>query len=782
MRLNRFSILSLLCLLITVVPLTAFAQDLTPADIVDDEGGVQIVTGEFAYTIPDLADYGTQPLIFLGDISEVFGGEFVFSTEYLNVDSPQFLGTITSDIRQSPFTFEVRLPIAPGGMLADVDNDGEEDAGISFYNINFSFNGIDDSVIDNREFIYFRSTTQSLDFETLYKINGGRALIWAPDEAQGFPVGFGEDGELFTADDPTVGIPAGWTVVDLSEEPFTFIRSIEAAVDIVESPGEELPDFSDLGYVDAFTALLDMMEKEYAFTEFKNIDWDAIRATYMPAMEAAEADNDSEAYQLVLADFADNAIPDGHIGIGSQFLASRGLSPTIIGGVGIAIVELSDGRFIANYVGVDTPAAEAGIEVGAEITTLNGDALGEALEGLAGLNPPYSSPTLRRLEQVRQVMRFSVGDEVEIAYLNPGDSDETTAELTAIEESASRLVSRASVYGTPRNSNLPLEYEILDTGYGYVAIYSFTDDILVSILLWQRALALFNQAGVSGIIIDMRYNNGGSPDISEPMLGYLFEEPTYTGTSAFYFEDLDAFATDDLYNQTITPAPNPADRYLGPIAVLISPACFSNCEFFSYALTLRDNVEIVGYYPTGGLGGGIQQFAMPDGVGGQFTRARALGADNEIHIEDTGVAPTLVVPVTEETVFSDGDPLLEAAVEWLDNTGAAPLVDGGAIAIGDVLDGALALGERVFYTFVAETDTTLTIALGDEEGTFDTVVRVYDGNEELIAENDDSPVGGTVNSLIEGLEVAAGDSVFIEVGSYDDAGEGAYTLTITDGA
>ena len=127
MRLNRFSILSLLCLLITVVPLTAFAQDLTPADIVDDEGGVQIVTGEFAYTIPDLADYGTQPLIFLGDISEVFGGEFVFSTEYLNVDSPQFLGTITSDIRQSPFTFEVRLPIAPGGMLADVDNDGDVD-------------------------------------------------------------------------------------------------------------------------------------------------------------------------------------------------------------------------------------------------------------------------------------------------------------------------------------------------------------------------------------------------------------------------------------------------------------------------------------------------------------------------------------------------------------------------------------------------------------------------------------------------------------------------------
>ncbi len=770
-------VLLVVCLLLLVV-VPAAAQDMPDAELQDDEGGVTFVTGQLAYTNPNLPDFGTQPIVFLGDMSEIFGGDFEFSTEYLNLESPQFLATITSPISESPFSFELRLPIDPGGVLADVDNDGEEDAGISLYNMNFSFNGIDDPFIDDREFIYYRSNNQSLDFATLYQVNGGRVLVWAPDDQQGFPSGFGDDGEIFTEDDPIVRIPAGWTVVDLDSDPFTFIRSQEATVDIIESAGEELPDFSNLGYADAFSGMIDMMENEYAFTELKGIDWEALRAEYLPRFEEAEANNDSEAYQIALNDFFENAVPDGHFGIGSQFLASRGLPPEIMGGLGLAIVELTDGRFIANYVGDETPASDEGIELGAEVLAINGTPVADAIADLPGLNPPYSSDVLRRLEQIRQVMRFSVGDEVELTYQNPGDSEPTTVTLTAIEESASRLASRANVYGTPRSSDLPLEYEILDNGYGYIAIYSFSDDILVSVLLWQRALALFNASGVPGIIIDMRFNGGGSPDISNPMLGYLFEEPVYAGTSAFYYPDIDAFELNPLYDTTIIPAPDPADRYLGPIAVLISPACFSNCEFFTYTLTLRDNVEVIGFYPTGGLGGGIQEFAMPDGVFAQYTVGRAVGADNEIHIEGTGVPPTVAVPVTEDTVFAEGDVLLDAAVAWLDEASAPPITDAGPIAVGDTVSGELAVGERAFYTLTPEADATINIALGDESGTFDTVVRLYDAAGEVLAENDDSSAGNTYNSLLEAVEVVAGETYYVEVATYGDAGEGAYDLSI----
>jgi hypothetical protein len=39
----------------------------------------------------------------------------------------------------------------------------------------------------------------------------------------------------------------------------------------------------------------------------------------------------------------------------------------------------------------------------------------------------------------------------------------------------------------------------------------------------------------------------------------------------------------------------------------------------------------------------------------------------EIHIEGKGVAPTVRVPVNEETLFSDGDPVFDAAVEHLNS-------------------------------------------------------------------------------------------------------------------
>ena len=90
---------------------------------------------------------------------------------------------------------------------------------------------------------------------------------------------------------------------------------------------------------------------------------------------------------------------------------------------------------------------------------------------------------------------------------------------------------------------------------------------------------------------------------------------------------------------------------------------------FDFIISSRDfflDVEIIGYFPTGGLGGGIKAFAMPGNVRAQFTVGRAVGADNEIHIEGVGVEPTIRVPRTEENLFSAGDTLLNIAVKTLE--------------------------------------------------------------------------------------------------------------------
>lgn len=108
----------------------------------------------------------------------------------------------------------------------------------------------------------------------------------------------------------------------------------------------------------------------------------------------------------------------------------------------------------------------------------------------------------------------------------------------------------------------------------------------------------------------------------------------------------------------------------------------------------------------------------------------------------------------------------------------AEIVEGGDIAPGDVMTGEFETGSRVRYVFTAESDMTVNIYL-DGKG-LDTYLRVFeeDGTEPL-AENDDRG-DGTVFSTIEGVELAEGDVLWIDAGTFGDTGEGAYRLSLVD--
>lgn len=623
----------------------------------DVASGVTSIVGTYAYSSPTLPSFGTQPIVFLGDISNVFvEGAFDFSTEYLNLDSPQIMADLTSNIQEGPLSYTLRLPIDPGGRLTDVDNNGRQDVGVGVYTMNFTFNGIGDVFIDDREFIYYSSITSSRDFETLYQINGGRILVYAPIAGQGFPIGYGPDRRLFTADDPIGMVAAGYTVVDITNEPFSFDRSPQARMDIVESAGSEFPDFSDMSYTEAFDAMIAMMRKEYSFTELKGVDWDALIAEYRPRFQTAEANGDVIAYALAFRDFT-WAIPDGHINSGTSALLSELFTTQTDGGLGFAIRELDDGRVVVNYIVDGAPADRAGIQLGAEIIAFDGTPIADVISATQPWSAPFSTEHFKRLQQLRYATRFEVGTSVDVTYRNP-DGQEDTVTLRAVNERESFAFSSFNRGLT--GFELPLDYRILDSGFGYIKIYSFSDDNLLTLALWERAMRAFNAAQVSGIVLDMRQNGGGSPDIGNVMLGSFVESDTYVGTSAYYFPDLDRFEFNPLYNQTIHPSPQDT-RYRGALAVLVGPNCASMCEFFTYALTLNDRAAVIGHYPTAGLGGGVKRFGMPEGLIAQFTVGRGVGADNQIHIEGKGVAPTIRVPVTEETLFYDGDILLETA-------------------------------------------------------------------------------------------------------------------------
>jgi C-terminal processing protease CtpA/Prc len=770
-------LIALFAILLLALPI--FAQDdaIPEAEIVNDEGGTRIISGEVDYTNAFFTAGVSEPLIILEDQTGFVNRDlgFLFPRE------SQVLGQITSDFFTSPFTYTISLPIEPQGLLNDVDQDTEDDTGVMIFQVAYWTNTFGDGLLEERDqggggwSTAYASARISSDADTQREYIGGKLLIYAPDGQQAFPSGFGDDDLLFTEDDPLVTVPQGYTVVDMDTDPFTFDRSAHATIDLIEGEGVEADDFSDLSYTEAFDAMVEKMRTEYAFTENKSIDWDALVAEFRPRIAEAEANNDSTAYQFALRDFL-WSIPDGHVAMTFSDVIVNQFFAETDGGIGIAIREVDGGRVIVNYVLEGSPAAETGIELGAEIVAIDGMPILDYVDSVQAWSAPFSTPHTERLQNLRYATRFEVGEEVEVTFINPGETEEQTVTLTAINERDSFNFSSFNA-GTS-GFELPVEYEpIQDNKYMLVEITSFFDDERLTVQLWERMITNAINNGVQGIIIDMRNNGGGSGFLATQMAAYFFQEELNLGNTGYYDEELDDFFFDTNTEEQFYLPPEEL-RYDGEVVVIVGPNCSSACEFFSYMMSLQDRATLIGHYPTGGLGGSVEQFFMPDDITIQFTIGRAVDAEGNIHIEGIGAVPDIVVPVTEEVLFSEDDALLDAAIAYLDEQTGLTITDGGVLEYESEVTGEIAAGERVQYQFTIQGGEPISLYLVAEG--LDTVLNVYDqSGENLLTSNDD--FAGTLNSALEDIEVGTDLTVLLEVATIDDAGEGSYTLMATNG-
>ena len=750
--------------------------------IVNDEGGPISITGELHYTNAFFTSGVAEPLIIL---EEQTG--FIDRDQYFIIPlESQVPGQITSDFFTSPFSYSLSLPLVPAGSLRDVDNDGADDSGVMVFAVAYWTNLFGGPLLDECDqygggwSTGYASTRASIDPATRGEIIGGKLIIFAPELGQGFPSGFGADGLLFTPDDPIVSVQQGYSVVDLDETPFVFDRAARQVLELREPEAAAINDFSALAYSEAFTAMVDLFRREYAFSELYELDWDALEATYAPRFAEAEAAEDTDAYALAMRDFLWE-IPDGHVSMPLAPLSDLFREETD-GGLGVSLSELDDGRIVVSFLLDGSPAANAGIELGAEILAWDGGTVQEAMEReFVWAHQALSTEHTLRLQQLRYITRFPLGAEVEITFRNPESESEQSATLTTISERAS--FNNSSFFAGVEDTALPVEYEILPSGYGYVTINSFSDDERLTVQLWERMLEQFIDDEVPGIIIDMRQNGGGSGYLADQLGAYFYQEAHILGYASFYNEVTGEFYLDPHSEERFC-LPDEDLRYDGEVAVVIGPGCFSACEFFTYNLTIDDRSAIIGHYGTGGLGGAIDEVLMPDDLTIRYTIARGLNADQEIHIESQGVAPTVVVPVTLESLTSDGDPLLEAAEEHLTDVILGELIDGGELSLGIGstelnANGVVGPDERVRYRVTLPANRTVSVYLAGEDDTIDTVLGIYDREgQQLLGENDDAD-DDTRSSAWTDLAVGEQSGVFLfEVRVKNTNERQAFTLKV----
>lgn len=618
--------------------------------------GPVTVKGEFEYSNSIITTYFTQQMVSLADMHG-------FVTRDLEWEFPvegQTLGFLDLDPDTQTGTFFVDLPIKPQGTLDDVDNDGATDTGVQVYAVSYwpNLTGGPYSEGDDRSFgwpTYLASV--KTDSENKDEVIGGMLVVWAPDDQQSFPTGFGDDGRLFTEDDPTGPLPVGYSVIDLDQSPFAIIREAEPEVTLYEPKEAAIKDYSDLSYTEAFEALFESISTNWAFNGIKSkaVDWDALYAEIQPRVAEAEENDDALAFYQALHAFT-LAIPDGHTGIGdSSGLGDQDFFEQTQGGYGFAIRELDDGRAIVIFVTPGGPAEEAGMEVGAEVSEWNGTPIKEAIAAVEPYSGPFSKEIDKRYQQARYLLRTGLGVEAEVTFANPGGAERTVT-LTSVDERAS--LSRTSIYfGAPAGGNNPVEWELLDSGIGYLSINSYYDDLSLIVTLYERALTQFEGSGITNLIIDLRYNGGGNP---LGLAGYLTDQEIPLGQQQSFSEQTGQFEPVGVPEKLL---PSEHQYEFDKIAILVGPACASACEQEAYAFSQVPNAIVVGMYPSGGIFADVLrgQYVLPEGISIQIPTERFTNPDGSLFLEGTGVVPTVVVPVTEETAISTEDVVLQAA-------------------------------------------------------------------------------------------------------------------------
>ena len=113
----------------------------------------------------------------------------------------------------------------PLGTLNDLDGNASDDLGIQLFSVEFASNTFGDPFMSPEEGGGWGQAFSSLLVTVPEgEVIGGQVMVWAPNDAQEFSTGLGDDGIFLTDDDPVGPIDAGWTLVDLNSEPFEQIR------------------------------------------------------------------------------------------------------------------------------------------------------------------------------------------------------------------------------------------------------------------------------------------------------------------------------------------------------------------------------------------------------------------------------------------------------------------------------------------------------------------------------------------------------------------------------
>ena len=184
-------------------------------------------------------------------------------------------------------------------------------------------------------------------------------------------------------------------------------------------------------------------------------------------------------------------------------------------------------------------------------------------------------------------------------------------------------VAKQKNYGFP-------DVRILDGNIGYVSITQFYDLNEQSIEVVKNVFSFLKN--VNALIIDIRENPGGEPDMVKYICSYFFKEKTHLN---------DYYDRHTSTNQYWTnPIASSAIFALTPVYILVNNHTYSAAEEFAYDLQSLHRATIIGQ-TTGGAAHWVSSNSISNGFIGNIPFRKAINPVTGKNWEKTGVRPNV---------------------------------------------------------------------------------------------------------------------------------------------
>lgn len=436
-------------------------------------------------------------------------------------------------------------------------------------------------------------------------------------------------------------------------------------------PVDQLTDYSKSSWSEAFDLLHKRFSSEYAFSEWKGIQWDRLASEARPVIARAQESGDLEAYYLALRKYV-NAIPDGHVRM--SFLPEID-QKHVGGGFGFAPVLLADGTVIAGWVGEGTEAYSAGLRAGDELIKWNDRPVREAIDAASAIfasNAATDEDAL--LKRTAYFARAGAGSQGKLLFRN-ASGETVSAALTAYDDEMvtifkvypSAVVSdrlRELILGA-KSAALPLAgmvtSDMMDDHIAYIRVWgeldldlSGTGSAPSTVALFQSAVEEAVRSGCDKMILDLRNNVGGLDEMSAALLGSFYGVPAFYE----YQNDYDYQAGTRRIIRAMPESEalliTPADTiFTGRVIALINQKCVSSGEGLAQGIRNLQNGDTLGFYGTNGSYGLTgSEAVMPGGLTVAWPAGQSLDHEKIIQIDSRngagGIEPTIRIPMTRE--------------------------------------------------------------------------------------------------------------------------------------